>query len=136
MPVAMAYNLTMVDADRRVLTAYVAPGRAAEFSTSPIATNHRGEIPDSIEHAQRYASVERRDCLAELLADRPTPDDLVEAFLRPPLYSTHYWRAFGTVYTALYRPADGTVQLCWPDRKWERGFDDPDGTFDVVLLPS
>src|SRR6478609_11351462 len=101
MPVAMAYNLTVVDADRRVLTAYVAPGRAAEFSSSPIATNHRGEIPDSIEHAERYASVQRRDCLAELLAERPTPDDLVASFLRPPLYSTHYWRAFGTVYTAL-----------------------------------
>jgi len=136
MPVAMAYNLTMVDADRRVLTAYVAPGRAAEFSSSPIATNHRGEFPDSIEHAQRYASVERRDCLAELLAERPTPDELVASSLRPPLYSTHYWRAFGTVYTALYRPAAGTVQLSWPDRTWERGFDDPDGTFEVVLVPT
>jgi predicted choloylglycine hydrolase len=136
MPVAMAYNLTMVDADRRVLTAYVAPGRAAEFSSSPVATNHRGEIPDSIEHAQRYASVERRDCLAELLAERPAPNDLAAAFLRPPLYSTHYWRAFGTVYTALYRPAAGTVELCWPDRRWVRGFDDPDATFDVVLMPT
>jgi hypothetical protein len=80
--------------------------------------------------------VERRDCLAELLAERPTPEELVASFLRPPLYSTHYWRAFGTVYTALYRPAAGTVQLSWPDRTWERGFDDPDGTFNVVLLPT
>ena len=136
MPVAMAYNLTMVDADKNVLTAYVAPGRAAEFSSSPIATNHRGEIPDSIEHAERYASVQRRDCLAELLDQRPSGDDLVEAFLRPPLYSTHYWRAFGTVYTALYRPAQGSVQLSWPDRRWIRRFDDPDDTFDIVLYPS
>ena len=136
MPVAMAYNLTVVDAERRVLTAYVAPGRAAEFSTSPIATNHRGEAPDSIEHARQYASVERRDCLAELLAEQPDADDLVAAFLRPPLYSTHYWRAFGTVYTALYRPADGYVELCWPDRRWVRHFDDRDASFDVVLQPS
>ena len=136
MPVAMAYNLTMVDAEKRVLTAYVGPGRAAEFSSSPIATNHRGEIPDSIEHAERYASVQRRTCLAELIADRPTPDRVVESFLRPPLYSTHYWRAFGTVYTALYRPADRSVELCWPDRRWIRRFDDPDATFDVVLRPS
>ena len=135
MPVAMAYNLTMVDAEKRVLTAYVAPGRAAEFASSPIATNHRGEIPDSIEHAQQYASVERRECLAELLADQPGADDLVSAFLRPPLYSTHYWRAFGTVYTALYRPAAGCVELCWPDRRWVRHFDDEDASFDVVLQP-
>jgi predicted choloylglycine hydrolase len=136
LPVAMAYNLTIVDAGSEVLTAYVAPGRRAEFSTSPIATNHRGEIPDSIEHAQLYASVERRKCLSELISDAPTADDLVEAFLRPPLYSTHYWRAFGTVYTALYRPAAGTVDLCWPDRRWRRTFDDVDSTFDIVLRPS
>jgi len=136
MPVAMAYNLTIVDADRQVTTAYVAPGRAAEFSTSPIATNHRGEMPDSIEHAQRYTSVERRACLAELISGSPTAEDLVAAFLQPPLYSTHYWRAFGTVYTALYRPAAGSVELCWPDRRWRRRFDDPDASIDVVLQPS
>ena len=135
-PVAMAYNLTIVDADRKVMTAFVAPGRAAEFTTSPIATNHRGEIPDSIEHAERYASVERRDCLAELISGNPTPDELVEAFLQPPLHSTHYWRAFGTVYTALYRPAAGTVELSWPDRRWVRHFDDGDEAFPLVLQPS
>lgn len=136
MPVAMAYNLTIVDADRQVLTAYVAPGRAAEFSSSPIATNHRGEVPDSIEHAQRYASVERRDCLAELIEEGADADGLISAFLKPPLYSSHYWRAFGTVYTALYRPGAGTVQLSWPDRHWVRHFNDPDASFDVVLNPS
>ena len=106
------------------------------FTASPIATNHRGEIPDSIEHAERYASVERRDCLAELIAANPAPEELVHAFLQPPLHSTHYWRAFGTVYTALYRPASGVVELHWPDRQWRRAFDDPDDTFDVVLNPS
>ncbi|MET0965223.1 MAG: C45 family peptidase [Nakamurella sp.] len=135
-PVAMAYNLTIVDAESQLLTAYVAPDRAAEFATSPIATNHRGEVPDSIEHAQQYASVERRNCLADLLAQQPTAQDLVTAFLRPPLYSTQYWRAFGTVYTALYRPAAGVVELCWPDRRWVRHFDDADASFDVVLQPS
>jgi predicted choloylglycine hydrolase len=136
MPVAMAYNLTMVDAHSHLLTAYVAPDRAAEFSMSPIATNHRGEVPDSIEHAQQYASVERRDALVELLSEQPAADELVSAFLRPPLYSTQYWRAFGTVYTALYRPAEGAVELCWPDRRWVRHFDDQDASFDVVLQPS
>jgi predicted choloylglycine hydrolase len=136
MPVAMAYNLTIVDAEKTVTTAYVAPGRRAEFTSSPIATNHRGEIPDSIEHAERYASVERRTCLAELISGDTDSAGLVEAFLRPPLYSTHYWRAFGTVYTALYQPANGTVELCWPDRRWVRHFDDADASFDVVLQPS
>ena len=135
MPVAMAYNLTSVDAGRNVLTAFVAPDREPEFSDSPIATNHRGEVPDSIEHAQQFASVPRRERLAELVATEPTPTDLVTAFLKPPLYSTHYWRAFGTVYTALYRPESAAMHLFWPGVSWRRGFDDPDGTIAVVLHP-
>ncbi|HEY7816155.1 MAG TPA: C45 family peptidase, partial [Nakamurella sp.] len=135
MPVAMAYNLTVVDASRKVLTAFVAPDRRPEFSDSPIATNHRGEVPDSAEHAQQFASVPRRERLAELVATDPNPTELVSAFLKPPLYSTHYWRAFGTVYTALYRPEAGAMHLFWPGHSWRRAFDDPDGTFDVVLRP-
>jgi predicted choloylglycine hydrolase len=135
MPVAMAYNLTVVDASKKVMTAFVAPGREPEFSDSPIATNHRGEVPDSIEHAQQFASVPRRERLAELVAADPGPTELVSAFLKPPLYSTHYWRAFGTVYTALYRPEVGTVHLFWPGKSWRRTFDDHDGTVDVVLHP-
>jgi predicted choloylglycine hydrolase len=135
MPVAMAYNLTVVDASRTVLTAFVAPDRRPEFSDSPIATNHRGEVPDSVEHAQQFASVPRRERLAELVATDPNPTELVSAFLKPPLYSTHYWRAFGTVYTALYRPEAGAMHLFWPGHSWRRAFDDPDGTFDVVLRP-
>ena len=134
-PVAMAYNLTVADASKEVMTAFVAPGREPEFSDAPIATNHRGEVPDSIEHARQFASVPRRECLADLIATRPTPTELVSSFLKPPLYSTHYWRAFGTVYTALYRPEAGTVHLFWPGRSWRRTFDDVDGTFDVVLHP-
>ena len=135
MPVAMAYNLTVVDAGKNVLTAFVAPNREPEFSESPIATNHRGEVPDSIEHAAQFASVPRRERLAELVATDPTPTELVTAFLKPPLYSTHYWRAFGTVYTALYRPESEAMHLFWPGLSWRRTFDDPDETFGVVLHP-
>ena len=136
LPVAMTYNLTMVDATGTVVTAYVGPVRTPEFSTSPIATNHRGELPDDDDHAHRYASVQRRTHLLAVVADDPTPEQLVEKFLRPPLHSAHYRRAFGTVYTALYRPAEGVLELCWPDQRWERRFDDPDDTVDIVLRPS
>ena len=80
--------------------------------------------------------MQRRTHLLAVVADDPTPEQLVEQFLQPPLHSPHYRRAFGTVYTALYRPADGVLELCWPDRRWERRFDDPDDTVDIVLRPS
>ena len=34
--------------------------------------------------------------------------------MEPPLYSTEYSRGFGTLYTAVYRPADGVVTYHWP----------------------
>jgi predicted choloylglycine hydrolase len=46
LPVNMAYNLTMVDAAGRTATAFVAPGQDPEVSTCPVATNHRGRVPE------------------------------------------------------------------------------------------
>lgn len=39
---------------------------------------------------------------------------LVELFLEPPLFVTDYDHWHGTLYTALYRPQDGSVQMSWP----------------------
>jgi hypothetical protein len=41
---------------------------------------------------------------AKLLAD----------FLAPPLYTGAFERKFGTLYTAAYWPAEGTMSLLWP----------------------
>jgi hypothetical protein len=115
-PVAMAYNLTIVDAARKVMTAFVAPGRAAEFSASPIATNHRGEIPDSIEHAERYASVERRDCLAELIATDPSPECL-RATPRIPIRGHRCPAVCSPARRCPNPPARNpptTTACCWP----------------------
>jgi hypothetical protein len=58
---------------------------------------------------------------------------LAAAFLRTPLYSTQYARAFGTLYTAVYRPSEGAIEYRWPTSSWRRTFDDPDATFTVQL---
>jgi hypothetical protein len=43
-----------------------------------------------------------------------TRDRLIEGLLAPPLYSRR--QAFPTVYTAVYRPAEGRVDYLWPGR--------------------
>jgi predicted choloylglycine hydrolase len=136
LPIAMSYNLTVVDAGGAAFTAFVAPDSAPEFSDAPIATNHRGQLPEYPERARRLRSVPRRDHLSTLLAADPGPDDLAAAFLADPLYNREYSAAFGTLYTALYRPAEKVVDFRWPDLTWRRGFDDPDGTREVVLCGS
>ena len=134
LPISMSYNLTMVDAAGESGTAFVGPDMPAEFSAAPIATNHRGDVPEYPERADRLRSVPRRNRLAAVLAGDPRPADLAAAFLTDPLYNREYSRSFGTLYTALYRPARGVAEFVWPGQSWRRGFDDPDGTRQVVLV--
>jgi predicted choloylglycine hydrolase len=134
-PVGMAYNLTMLDGRGDVATVYVAPGVKPEVAHLPVATNHRGTVPDWPEHARTFHSVQRQRFLLDLLARRPGVDGLVAAFLRPPLHSERYAEAFGTMYTAVYRPTVGVVDYVWPGSSWRRGFESPDATHSVVLGP-
>ena len=51
LPIAMAYNVTMIDAQGTVRTAHLRPGHDAEFAGQPAATNHRWEQPVDVAHA-------------------------------------------------------------------------------------
>jgi hypothetical protein len=85
-------------------------------------------VPDWPDHARSVRNVERLQLLLRLLADRPAEPALLAAFLRPPLYNTSYADAFGTLYTAVYRPALGAVDYVWPGSTWRRHFGSPDAT--------
>ena len=89
-----------------------------------VAANHQGTV-EWEEHARFSRTVEREQRVAALLAEPATaPDTLVAAFMAPPLYSTEYSRGFGTLYTAEYHPATGTVSYHWPGSTWTHSFDD------------
>ena len=133
LPVSMSYNLTMIDRSGEAGTAFLAPGEPPEFTSAPVATNHRGTRPEHAEHARRFRSVERQETLLAALAAGTSEAELVEAFLRPPLRSAEYEEAFGTLYTAIYRPADGTVEYRWPTDRWLRDFDSPEEVKTVML---
>jgi predicted choloylglycine hydrolase len=135
-PVNMSYNLTAVDGSGESLTAFVAPDSGPEFSSARVATNHRGTVPEYPERARSLRSVERQRLLLSFLDSDPDVTGLISAFLRPPLRSTEYGRAFGTLYTAVYRPNDGVVDYLWPHDSWQRTFDSVDATKTVVLRES
>jgi predicted choloylglycine hydrolase len=46
---------------------------------------------------------------------------LTAGFFQPPLYSRR--AGFTTVYTAVYRPAEGQVDYLWPSKGWTQSFD-------------
>ena len=133
LPVAMSYNLTITDRSGAVATVFVAPGMEPEVSSVAVATNHRGTTPEDPEHARRFRSVERQDHLVGLLDTGPDLEHLVGAFLREPPHTGDYAGGFGTLYTMVYRPDEGTVDDRWPDASFVRTFESPDASVEVLL---
>ena len=131
-PVHMSYNLLMLDRQANATTVFVAAGARPEVFAHRAATNHRGTIPDDPAHARSLRSVERQQRLFDLLARHPDVDTVIDAFLRPPLYTTDYALGFGTMYTAAYQPDRGIVDYVWPDSIWRRDFDSPDAVHTVT----
>lgn len=134
-PCHMSYNITVLDAARRYFTAYLTPDRPAIISHVPVATNHQERVEWS-SHARFTATVERQRFLLNRLTLHPeTQDRFIRMFLRPPLYSTAFSSGFGTLYTAAYMPADGIMQVWWPQHVWQHGFDDFTAGSQFVLIP-
>ena len=132
-PISMSYNLTIVDRFGAATTAALAPQTEPLFTSAAAATNHRGSHPDDPAHARRFRSVERLEHLQECLATSPTVDTLAEQFLARPLFNDQYDQAFGTLYTAVYRPQSGSVTYRWADDTWTRTFTSPDEVKTVTL---
>ncbi|MGK5682348.1 C45 family autoproteolytic acyltransferase/hydolase [Actinoplanes sp. URMC 104] len=132
-PVNMAYNLMLLDRAGNSATVFVRPGAPAEVSALRATTNHRGTEPDDPAHARSLQSVERQQTLLALLAQQTGEEAMIEAFLQPPLHRTEYARGFGTMYTAVYRPDEGTLEYRWPGSVWRRDFDSPDAVHTVAL---
>jgi predicted choloylglycine hydrolase len=123
LPFALAHNLTIVDAAGDVVTAYVSPDREPIFRPFPAATNHQGLV-EWPEQARLTRTIERERCIVGLLDDESSAADaFVDAFLRDPLFSTAYASGFGTLYTAAFRPLEGSVDYLWPSGTWRLGFD-------------
>lgn len=134
-PTHMAYNVTVLDRSGAFLTAYIAPDRPAVVRPVPITTNHQQQI-EWHQHAQATASLERERFLKFRLRESiATPDKLIQAFLRSPVYSTAYGRGFGTLYTAVYRPFDKEVDYLWPNGSWRQSFSAFEEGTRVVRFP-
>jgi predicted choloylglycine hydrolase len=124
LPFQMAHNLTLADVSGAAVTAEVAPDRDVVFREPAVATNHQGAV-DWHEHAQMTRTIERERYLLSLMADPGLgPDEFIGAFAAPPLYTTSLSRGFGTLYTAVYRPLTGQVELRWPGATWRQSFAD------------
>ncbi len=122
-PTHMAYNITVSDARGHYVTAMIGPDRAASIKRIPMATNHQKKI-EWYAHALASETLIRERQLAILLDDKDTTQErLISSFFSPPLFRSDYRRGLGTIYTAVYYPAEGRAEYCWPNHTMELSFD-------------
>ena len=129
-PVQAAYNVTVIDRDGDHATVWLVPDRPAEVTRRRATTNHQARV-DWPQHARWTRSEERLDLLEAVLAD---PERLIASMTRSPLRSTNVSEGFATLYTAVYRPAEGSVEYRWPDSAWRHSFERfEEGTHEVTI---
>ncbi|MCV2879349.1 C45 family autoproteolytic acyltransferase/hydrolase [Sedimentimonas flavescens] len=134
-PSHMSYNVTVLDRRRNYLTAFLSPDRPAIMTHAAVATNHQERVEWDA-HARMTASVERERFLLQRLTLHVEPEEkFISAFLRPPLYSTAYDRGFGTLYTAVYRPRKGEMELRWPRGRWPLDLNDFHEASHLIMTP-
>lgn len=138
-PSHMSYNVTVLDQGGTYKTVFIAPDRPPVVQDLAMTTNHQHGI-EWKRHAHATATLEREQALRRYL-DHYAGDSyrLVRAFLRPPLHSTAYRRGFGTLYTAVYRPATLEMEYLWPQQDpWRLplyGFTDGRRILEFPLVP-
>lgn len=117
-PSHMAYNITLLDRNADFATVMIAPNKEAIVTRARCITNHQGQVtwPEQAAFSRTQA---RKQHLDKLLAKDGSIDQpqLLDAFLTSPLRNTNYQQQFGTVYTAIYKPKEGTLSYHWPEGK-------------------
>ena len=122
-PVSMCYSVTLLDRRGEWATVFVAPDRPTEVTRRNVVTNFQHQV-DWPEHARATHSVERRDILQAQVDGPGSFEAAAGSLLQPPLFQAAYLRGYGTLYSALYRPASGRIELRWPEAQWSQALAD------------
>lgn len=123
-PSHMSYNVTVVDRTGAYKTVRMAPDREPVVTDAAFATNHQG-IVDWPENAAFNKTIERSAYIEKMLTKKGIKAQaLADAFLKKPLYNNLFKEGFGTLFTAVYRPAEGTVETRWPSVSVKQTFAD------------
>jgi predicted choloylglycine hydrolase len=133
LPHQISYNVTLCDRSGSVATVFVAPDRPARVTGDACVTNHPGDV-EWPEHAAWVRSVERLALLRRLHAAGAHADEVTRAMLSPPLLARQWAEGFATLFTAAYRPLDGTLVYHWPRASRALSLSEPVSALHVVDL--
>ena len=114
-PSHMSYNVLVLDGAGEHALVELSPDRPVKVTAAKLSTNHQ-RPDDWPQYAESTRSLERAEFIAGRLADEnETPKHFVERFSEDPLYNKGFEQAFGTLYTAIYRPDACEASYLWPD---------------------
>jgi len=123
-PSHMSYNVTVVDKSGKFKTVQLAPDKQPLVTDAAYTTNHQESI-DWPENAAFNKTLERSAFLENLLARKDVDArSIADSFLQKPLYNTSFKEGFGTLFTAVYKPAEGIVEMRWPQVTVRQSFAD------------
>ena len=121
-PSHMSYNVTVVDKTGKYNTVLISPDNEAVVTEAAYTTNYQGTV-DWPENAFFNNTVERSKFLEKLFAIKEWDSfSFCESFLQKPLYSNLYEEGFGTLYTSIYHPITGSIELRWPSKSIHQSF--------------
>ena len=118
-PVHMSYTVTLLDRQARWATVFVAPDRPAETVRRQAVSNLQHDV-EWAAYAKATNAEARAETLAAAVRQASDAQDVLRALLEPPLFQTTYRLGLGTLYTAVYHPHDGSVEMVWPDSVWRQ----------------
>lgn len=122
-PSHMSYNVTVVDKTGAFKTVQLAPDKKPVITDAAFTTNFQGTV-DWPENAAFNKTVERSAFLEKMLAKKElNASAIADSFLKKPLYNTMFKEGFGTLFTAVYKPAEGKTEMRWPGEKVTQTFD-------------
>lgn len=112
-PSHMSYNITVLDAQGRFNTVFIAPDRAPAVTNRALATNHQ-RVVEWEAYAHATASLDRERFLrARLASGGEGAERFISRFLEAPLHQTTFRHGWGTLYTAVYEPQVRGMALHW-----------------------
>ncbi len=113
-PSHMSYNIMLMNQFGEHSLVQIAPDRAPIVTDLSASTNHQEKV-DWPEHALFTKTIERELYLQEMLVKNEySSEQIADAFLKAPLFNRKYKQGFGTIYTAVYQPKFGAMELRWP----------------------
>ncbi|WP_418320222.1 C45 family autoproteolytic acyltransferase/hydolase [Piscinibacter sakaiensis] len=118
-PVSMCYTVTLLDAAGNWATVFVGPDRATQVTDQAVVTNYQDQV-EWEQHAAATRAVERRERLQQQVDGPGSAEDVIEALLQEPLYQQKWLHGYGTLYGVAYRPRSGSIELFWPNQRWQQ----------------